>query len=471
MRMRRNSPNNKRPHLFFLHTEKTGGSSIECATQRLEKNGLITNMGHTTYTMVQNCIPICYNGGLRPRLVISIRNPYSWWRSLYTYGYICQRAAVCTKLDFEAFMTSIPNNISQSHYITRACGNPCIADYVIRTERLIQDWNAVANEMQLPSISISHINPTLQSGTTPRTIFTTDVLSIIHDLDDMLFSVYKYEKRTDASFELPYGRQIPRIPFYIRYAECNKEWRSPHAGDLNACMQLSLNSVADHVPASLFDPTAGHLSYFNSYPAFILRNTTTLKAAYPLDVWHGNPKYPWCTTSAAEFANIAGRLAQEGNCSWEYIATDSHTRCQVNVLEALRYERKAVQNITFNCPDFATTWNQVQLSYTYRDIIGMTYDNSTKLIVGAFYNDFQHIFPGDVLCISDVQLHSTPVEDLFNLRCSSIFAKPSSSPELSVHPLLALPLTCAILVIGFVCAKKRTQFTRIKEQSNSHDEF
>merc|ERR1719469_1259663 len=49
-----------RPHLLFLHTEKTGGSSVECATQHtFAKMGIWTNMGHTSRAHVDYCRARC----------------------------------------------------------------------------------------------------------------------------------------------------------------------------------------------------------------------------------------------------------------------------------------------------------------------------------------------------------------------------------------------------------------------------
>ena len=120
-----------RPHLLYMHTEKTGGSTIECATegQDMVNQGVFTNLGHTNKVVVDGCKESCSHKGVLAQTVISIREPYSWWRSLYTYGYVCKKAAVCTKKDFIGFMRSASPRMAQGRLIDRACGTPCTADH------------------------------------------------------------------------------------------------------------------------------------------------------------------------------------------------------------------------------------------------------------------------------------------------------------------------------------------------------
>jgi len=71
-----------------VHVEKTGGSSVECATSTsLVPDGLWSNLGHPIYGAVDMCRRKCTFNGVQPELIISIREPYSWYRSLFTYGW------------------------------------------------------------------------------------------------------------------------------------------------------------------------------------------------------------------------------------------------------------------------------------------------------------------------------------------------------------------------------------------------
>ena len=195
-----------RPHLLYLHVEKTGGSSIECATQGhdLVDLGLFTNMGHTSERAVDQCRNLCTNRGAAPKTVISIREPYSWWRSLYVYGYICSYASTCTSSDFHTFMRQAKPGIAQSNYIRRECGRPCNADYLLRTETLAEDWLGLLRTLGLPLVGLPHANPTGAKSRreTPPTVFTQEIVDIIHSFDSAMFTEFGYPKRTDAPFEL-----------------------------------------------------------------------------------------------------------------------------------------------------------------------------------------------------------------------------------------------------------------------------
>ena len=221
-----------RAHLLFLHTEKTGGSAIECATegQDMVTQGLLSNLGHATKARVDQCKASCVHFGVVPETVISIREPYSWWRSLYAYAWACSYARVCTKDNFVGFMRRAKSNgeVAQSTYIKRMCGQPCNADYYLHTERLQDDWLSLLTRLGLPLVGLPengsnptksaalswmdylHTNPinairtTLLggSGEVPPTFFTQEVVDIIHSLDAPMFSEFRYPKRTDTPFEL-----------------------------------------------------------------------------------------------------------------------------------------------------------------------------------------------------------------------------------------------------------------------------
>ena len=82
----------KGTNLLYLHVEKTGGSTLECATQEtLVPMGYWSNMGHTWSAAVASCKQACHNA----KIVLCIREPYSWWRSFYRYGWVCEYATMC----------------------------------------------------------------------------------------------------------------------------------------------------------------------------------------------------------------------------------------------------------------------------------------------------------------------------------------------------------------------------------------
>lgn len=203
-----------RPHLLFLHVEKTGGSSVECATQGHDMfhHGIFTNLGHTKKPVVDRCRQACMHDGAPAKAVISIREPYAWWRSMYTYSYVCHEAPVCTKEhSLAGFLRECERHIAQnwpsmaqSAYIERECGRPCNADHHLRTERLQDDWLDLLRQLHLPLVGLPRVNPTVASEERelPPVVFTQEAVDIIHRLDANMFAEFGYRQRTDTPFEL-----------------------------------------------------------------------------------------------------------------------------------------------------------------------------------------------------------------------------------------------------------------------------
>jgi hypothetical protein len=135
-----------RSHLLYIHMRKTGGSSIECATQStLVPMGMWSNLGHLGSFWhkdrgnVRQCMERCTFLGMRPKVIITIREPYTFWRGRYTYHMeSLRRRGMRT---FAEFMGSPQRpgawpdgQTPQSYDIHTACGNPCIYDYALHTE-------------------------------------------------------------------------------------------------------------------------------------------------------------------------------------------------------------------------------------------------------------------------------------------------------------------------------------------------
>ena len=199
-----------RPHLLYMHTEKTGGSSIECATQGqpLVRDLVFTNLGHTQAQMVERCKVQCVHDGVEAQTIITVREPFSWWRSLYRYGYEGRNAAIITNKNFAGFMADAARNPqwAQSSNIRRACGRPCTADHYLHTESLEEEWLRLMVKMDLPLVALPHTNPTLvhsQRRKPDRTNFTREIVEIIYTIDSAMFDEFGYPRRAaDVPFEL-----------------------------------------------------------------------------------------------------------------------------------------------------------------------------------------------------------------------------------------------------------------------------
>lgn len=90
--------------------------------------------------------------------------------------------------------------VSQSANIRTACGSPCAFDYRLRTEHLADDWAALLLALGMPLVRLPHLNPT-GTGHAPRTLFSEEILDIIGELDEEMFSVWGYTRRR-VPFEL-----------------------------------------------------------------------------------------------------------------------------------------------------------------------------------------------------------------------------------------------------------------------------
>ena len=158
-------------------------------------------MGHpSTPQATDYCIDRCTFLGVAPKVIITIREPYSFYRSRYTYhkGEL-QGRGIRT---FEQFMFADPSTVprkQQSWDIRDACGTPCKYDYVLHTETLAQDWYALLEELGLPRIGLPHVIPSGKRE--PPTLFTPAIAHKIEQIDRPMFEEFGYLKR-EAPFTI-----------------------------------------------------------------------------------------------------------------------------------------------------------------------------------------------------------------------------------------------------------------------------
>jgi hypothetical protein len=209
-----------------------GGSSVECVTehQEITQRMLWTNMGHTRNRQpwdppevhisgpVDECRTRCTFAGVAPKVVVSVREPYHYWRSLFTYAWVGEASAVSIPEGVHSFAGFVraadahatpgphgsrvyEHSLSTSLFLS--CGRPCRYDYLLHTETLASDWLHLLRRLEMPLVALPHHNPTntASSNPPPPTVFTAEVLQIINTLEANVFEEFGYERRSDQ-FEL-----------------------------------------------------------------------------------------------------------------------------------------------------------------------------------------------------------------------------------------------------------------------------
>ena len=183
-------------HIGFVHVEKTGGSSIECATQWWQYHGFWDNLGHqsedgdSATTNIEGCMSRC-QAGIATAVVAATRDPYLYWASVYRYAWQSvglhdssewaklekDLGTVGGKLVLESFDTymgyvktfvgdaqegSYGFEMSLSHRLNKACRgkrlDECRVDFWLRTEQLSDDWAAMLAHYSMPVVALPEDN-------------------------------------------------------------------------------------------------------------------------------------------------------------------------------------------------------------------------------------------------------------------------------------------------------------------------
>jgi len=187
--------------------------------QNWEAHGFWTNMGHTHSGSVDFCASRCTGSGTPSARVLSIREPFAYWRSLYQYAWMEEGASYVTwylsqhdeptKHDrrhgtlrtFESFLHWVEEvqpqgvELSQSSRVHRACGKPCTQvdyDHLIRTERLNDDWLALLLTYNMPLIALPRLNQNSHHEQAPAVEYTPEAIRIIRKVDHSMFSEFGY---------------------------------------------------------------------------------------------------------------------------------------------------------------------------------------------------------------------------------------------------------------------------------------
>ena len=203
-----------------MHIEKTGGSSIECASQRWHNKGWWTNMGHTSHDNVHGCVQSCNVPTAR---VLAVRDPYTYWQSVFKYAWLegapsyvawwlgmntnersTQQRRAGHLLSFGHFMRWVGGDgdrqmghISQSARLHRACGTPCKYERLLHVENLTDSWAALLDAYNMPRLQLPRLNEATadERQQMPDYSLTAEIVAIIHRLDDAMFTEFGYTRR------------------------------------------------------------------------------------------------------------------------------------------------------------------------------------------------------------------------------------------------------------------------------------
>lgn len=217
-------------HILYMHTEKTGGASIECASQAWQAAGWITLMGHTTKPQVEACENRCARS-IQVARVLSVRDPYDYWQSVYRFAWhgqgewfsswlswhtlewTLQQQRVGVLKSFRHFMQWVEgetellgdaHGLSQSSRVFSACGDPCKYDVLLRTENLTEGWRELVQTYQLPRVALPHLHRALNvtmddDPPVPTVELVPEVVGIINRIDAPIFDRFGYERRPAAA--------------------------------------------------------------------------------------------------------------------------------------------------------------------------------------------------------------------------------------------------------------------------------
>ena len=216
-----------RAHVVFLHVEKTGGSSIECATQAWQGQGFWTNMGHTSLAAVTTCEARC--GDVPTARVLTVREPYEYWQSVYKYAWLeggpsivrawiakhtyqkstaqRRRGILSTLRSFLEWVeakgeNAVGDGISQSARVHHACGGDatCRYDVLLRTDNLSAGWSALIERYALPRVALPRLNAAeaRPGKREPEVTLTEEAMASIERLDAAIFREFGYTRRSNA---------------------------------------------------------------------------------------------------------------------------------------------------------------------------------------------------------------------------------------------------------------------------------
>ena len=241
--------NSDKPHYVFMHVEKTGGSSIECALQSAADNDVVDLIGHSNSSVAYACQSRCRSS--RTIRILSVRNPFSYWKSVYYYAWECignrcpsQERARLVKDEasgvsndfsskgvlssFESFLRFVSKSprwkhMTQSERIRNKCGRPCHYDELLHTESLSEDWTSlVQRNPGLPKVALPLVNEGANSsrhpwGPPPTALYTPRLIALVRELEAYVIQVFNYQS-------YPWEKGPPAPPKLLSESKSDEKW-------------------------------------------------------------------------------------------------------------------------------------------------------------------------------------------------------------------------------------------------------
>ena len=184
-------------------------------------------MGHVhNHKAVQGCLQKCRQAGVPSVVMMTVRDPYSYWQSLYKYSWhasgpshvahlvasttlqastlhsLAERHAgvLSSFLSFLRWAEGHANALgfTQTRRVQTACGTPCNYDVLLRTENLSSGWSQLVERYQLPHVALPILNvatPSTPATAPPDYALTRETAQIIERLEgSFLFDHFRYAR-------------------------------------------------------------------------------------------------------------------------------------------------------------------------------------------------------------------------------------------------------------------------------------
>lgn len=145
---------------------------------------------------------------MQPMIILSIRNPYDYWSSLFRFAKSGNGAvgmqlrqqnlgkALNTFDGFMRYSEAKGRHYSLSNRVEKMCGRPCVYNFLLRTETLKSDWTRLLTTLQIPSaiapLAVDNRNNMTNATKGYMVVLTPAMRNIINDMEAWVFQTFNY---------------------------------------------------------------------------------------------------------------------------------------------------------------------------------------------------------------------------------------------------------------------------------------